>query len=556
MANVIKLRRSAVSGNVPTTSQLELGEIAINTADGVCYIKRTDGTGDEIVRVGGSSTLNSTKYRFETSTSNNPGSGKMHFNAAFGSDYSSVTEIYLNNTDKSGQDLSTLYNAFLNDTYRLYVQKESDASKAALFNVTGAVSVGASVTTIPVAFIQDTASSLSGGKDCAVVFSNVPNPSLALDGLADVSVSNPSNGQVLQYVSANAQWEAVTPSGGSGSSVSISETPPTGGGDGDLWYDSSTNSGKLYLQYGGQFVATAATGSNGADGADGADGPGFTGGSYDAGTGIVTFTSDDGLGFSTTDLRGADGADGTNGTNGTNGTDGADGQGFTGGSYDAGTGVVTFTSDDGLGFSTADLRGADGADGTNGTNGTDGADGAGVPVGGTAGQVLAKIDGTDYNTQWVNQSGGSSTPMYISTRGPASTQALVQNVANTVNVDGATLSLSNASHFLVSNGGDATGSIRVVNAGTYQISYNVFATQTGGNRVGIITALYLNGAIVSGTKQYSYSRNAAQNDAGCSSTIILDCSANDLIEVKAEADSSVAIAADLDSCSLTLLRIV
>ena len=29
-----------------------------------------------------------------------------------------------------------------------------------------------------------------------------------------------------------------------------------------------------------------------------------------------------------------------------------------------------------------------------------------LPVGGDAGQVLAKIDGTDYNTEWVNQSGG------------------------------------------------------------------------------------------------------------------------------------------------------
>ena len=46
-------------------------------------------------------------------------------------------------------------------------------------------------------------------------------------------------------------------------------------------------------------------GPAGADGADGADGLGFTGGSYDANTGIVTFTSDDGLGFSTTDLRGS-----------------------------------------------------------------------------------------------------------------------------------------------------------------------------------------------------------------------------------------------------------
>lgn len=48
----------------------------------------------------------------------------------------------------------------------------------------------------------------------------------------------------------------------------------------------------------------------------------------------------------------------------TSGADGADGLGFTGGSYSAATGVVTFTSDDGLGFSTSDLRGADGADGS------------------------------------------------------------------------------------------------------------------------------------------------------------------------------------------------
>lgn len=38
----IKLRRSAVPGRVPTTSQLELGEIAINTADGKIYIKKYD----------------------------------------------------------------------------------------------------------------------------------------------------------------------------------------------------------------------------------------------------------------------------------------------------------------------------------------------------------------------------------------------------------------------------------------------------------------------------------------------------------------------------------
>lgn len=45
---------------------------------------------------------------------------------------------------------------------------------------------------------------------------------------------------------------------------------------------------------------------------------------------------------------------------------------------------------------------------TTGPTGDPGADGQGVPVGGTTGQVLAKVDGTDYNTEWVDSSGGSS----------------------------------------------------------------------------------------------------------------------------------------------------
>jgi len=41
-------------------------------------------------------------------------------------------------------------------------------------------------------------------------------------------------------------------------------------------------------------------------------------------------------------------------------------------------------------------------------NGTNGTNGQGVPTGGTANQVLAKVDGTNYNTQWVTPSAGGS----------------------------------------------------------------------------------------------------------------------------------------------------
>lgn len=41
-----------------------------------------------------------------------------------------------------------------------------------------------------------------------------------------------------------------------------------------------------------------------------------------------------------------------------------------------------------------------------GTPGADGADGVGVPPGGTTGQVLAKASAADYDTAWVDQTGG------------------------------------------------------------------------------------------------------------------------------------------------------
>jgi hypothetical protein len=46
-------------------------------------------------------------------------------------------------------------------------------------------------------------------------------------------------------------------------------------------------------------------------------------------------------------------------------------------------------------------KGDKGDTGEPGTNGTNGTNGVGVPAGGTAGQILAKIDATDYNDQWV-----------------------------------------------------------------------------------------------------------------------------------------------------------
>lgn len=85
-------------------------------------------------------------------------------------------------------------------------------------------------------------------------------------------------------------------------------------------------------------------------------------------------------------LVGATGATGPAGANGADGADGADG-----------------------------APGATGPAGPTGPAGADGADGVGVPAGGTTGQVLTKVDGTDYNTQWSDVSGGDPYPWVVVT---------------------------------------------------------------------------------------------------------------------------------------------
>jgi len=51
MANTLRMKRSGVAAKVPTTADLALGEIGINTFDGKLYIKKDNGTAS-IVEIG------------------------------------------------------------------------------------------------------------------------------------------------------------------------------------------------------------------------------------------------------------------------------------------------------------------------------------------------------------------------------------------------------------------------------------------------------------------------------------------------------------------------
>jgi len=54
MANTVKIKQSAVPLRVPTTSDLALGELGVNTYDGKLYTRKDSGTAS-IIEIGASS---------------------------------------------------------------------------------------------------------------------------------------------------------------------------------------------------------------------------------------------------------------------------------------------------------------------------------------------------------------------------------------------------------------------------------------------------------------------------------------------------------------------
>lgn len=100
--------------------------------------------------------------------------------------------------------------------------------------------------------------------------------------------------------------------------------------------------------------------------------------------------------FDFKNLKGETGAAGSQGPAGNNGADGVSPE-VTIGTIPGGHSVKITDADhpSGQTFNVMDGQG-----------GSVGPAGPGVPAGGTAGQILQKVDGTDYNTEWVTPSGG------------------------------------------------------------------------------------------------------------------------------------------------------
>ncbi|MDJ0367902.1 hypothetical protein QMK33_22395 [Hymenobacter sp. H14-R3] len=162
------------------------------------------------------------------------------------------------------------------------------------------------------------------------------------------------------------------------------------------------------------YNGTAWTALNGGSGGSGSQGPkGDTGAAGPKGDAGTAGTKGDKGDTGTAGPKGDKGDTGTAGPKGDAGTAGA--KGDTGAAGGQGP------------------KGDNGVAGPKGDTGAAGSNGQGVPTGGTAGQVLSKIDGTNYNTQWTTPTGGggSGTTQLIATKTSGSQVLPLSNGTNT-----------------------------------------------------------------------------------------------------------------------------
>ena len=228
-------------------------------------------------------------------------------------------------------------------------------------------------------------------------------------GTSGIDGSSGSSGTSGDSGSSGSSGTSGVGTDGSSGSSGTSGIDGSSGSSGTSGVDgSSGSSGTSGID--GSSGSSGTSGDSGSSGSSGTSGVGTDGSSGSSGTSGIDGSSGS---SGTSGINGSSGSSGTSGTSGTNGSSGSSGTsgvGIDGSSGSSGTSGVDGSSGS---SGTSGINGSSGSSGTSGAGGSSGSSGTsgqGVPAGGATDQVLSKVDGTDYNTAWVDQSGGGGTP--------------------------------------------------------------------------------------------------------------------------------------------------
>lgn len=311
MANKVWLKRSAVEGKIPLTTDLDLGALAINTYDGKLFLKRNNGLQDFIVEVGGNRGF---YVKNQTGSTITKGS-IVKFAGTLGSSGKLLIAPFLANGSSPSE---YVVGVMLDDIADGSDGFAVDHGKIYNYNTSGWVdsTVLYASATVPGGFTPTRPEAPNNKVTCAAVIHSHASAGvlqvrislgsqLGNDELVELSslvsnqtlIFNSTTGRFenmsLKTVNGNSligSGDIVISGGGGGASVTVSDTAPSSPVADSLWWDSSVGQLRIYYNDGdtSQWVDAVNTqglpgidgtnGTNGIDGIDGVDGLGVPAG--------------------------------------------------------------------------------------------------------------------------------------------------------------------------------------------------------------------------------------------------------------------------------------
>ena len=217
----IRIRRSSTPNKVPNTTQLELGELAINTYDGKLYLEQDQGAagvGNTVVRV----------------NPWNVGLGTTAYNISFTSGKVGIgTTVAQYNLDVGGN---------INFTGSLFQDGSAFTSGVTVKDEGSALSTQA--TTLN--FVGNGVVATGNGAEKTITITSGTGAQGAT-GATGAQGAAGSSGSAGAQGAQGAQGASGGGGGGGGASVSVGSNPPGSPSGGDLWWDSDV--GELYIYY-------------------------------------------------------------------------------------------------------------------------------------------------------------------------------------------------------------------------------------------------------------------------------------------------------------------
>lgn len=337
MANVIKIKRSTVPGKVPLAGDLEVGELAINTADGALYTKHNDNsvkqisanlatvTLDYVTTNGNTATRPVTFSNSTPSTSNTTGaviiSGGLGVggNVYTGSAVYAEGYFYAGNLEPVGSTIELAPANIINSN--VVIASANTATLIDSVSISGISSVKWSLVAVDTANNYFKASQIDSVNDGTDVYYNEYGIVLSNSNYEVATfTSNINNGNIRLFGFADAANTAITFQRTTLGSAIVSGSATTQTLSAQRGYTGSAGSAGYTGSASTEVGYTGSAGSNGSSGATG-----YTGSAGSQGTtGYVGSSGTNGT-------TGYTGSAGTNGTTGYTGSAGSQGTtGYTG----------------------------------------------------------------------------------------------------------------------------------------------------------------------------------------------------------------------------------